>query len=109
MATLVGQWWFPFIVFVPFAAIWLIMWVLLKVESPTRAILNVLVVGIAALAARFILHWSWTHVGDVALVVCAVWAAFWLFERWENELVERAAQRAVELQAELNRAKIGAP
>jgi hypothetical protein len=101
--TLVGQWWFPFIVLVPLAVLLLIFWVLDKVESPTKAILNALVVGAAALAARFVLHWSWTHVGDVALAMCAIWGAFWLFERWENELVERAARRAVELQAEASR------
>jgi hypothetical protein len=100
-----GQWWFPFIVLVPLAVVVLIFWVLDKVESPTRAVLNALVLAVAVSAARFILHWSWTHVGDVALAVCAIWSAFWLFERWQNELVERAARRAVELQAEIDRTR----
>jgi uncharacterized membrane protein (DUF4010 family) len=96
-------------VLVPLAVVLLAVWVLDRVESPTRAVLNALVFGAAVLAARFILHWSWGHAGDVALVVCAVWVAFWLFDRWENELVERAARRAVELQAERERAKFETP
>jgi hypothetical protein len=62
--------------------------------------------GAAASAARFILHWSWAHVGDAAFAMCAIWVAFWLFETWENELVEKTARLAVELQAEHERTKI---
>jgi hypothetical protein len=38
--------------------------------------------------------------------MCAIWVAFWLFETWENELVEKTARLAVELQAEHERTKI---